>query len=101
MGKIIGILLILVIAVIFGFILNLIIDGIVILLKKLLKKIRLVMGIPYKDEHSNIVVAPEQEESSEQAEHSKHNSNEILQKILSKRKNMPSDIEVNDYEVKE
>lgn len=103
MGKVLGILLLIIAGIIVGFIFNLIIDGIIILFKKLSAKIRIAMGIPFKDE------APK--EATEQAEQPKQNNNDLLQKILSKRKNSTSDVahpadqgvefEVTDYEIKE
>ncbi len=105
MGKFLGILLLIIAGIAVGFIINLIIDLIVILFKKLSKKIRMAMGIPYKEE------PPKEEEAAEQSESPKKNTNDILQKILAKRKNATSDvehpadqeatIEVTDYEIKE
>lgn len=105
MGKILGILLLIICGIIVGLIFNFIIDLIVILFKKLTKKIRMAMGIPYKDE------LPKDEEAPEQVEVPKTNANDLLQKILAKRKNATSDvvhpvdegdkIEVTDYEIKE
>lgn len=105
MGKFIGILLLIIAGIAVGFIINLIIDFIVILFKKLSKKIRMAMGIPYKEEPPKEAV--EQKEP-------KKNNNDLLQKILAKRKNATSDvehpaeqgqnnveIEVTEFEVKE
>ena len=107
MGKFIGILLLIIAGIAVGFIINLIIDFIVILFKKLSKKIRMAMGIPYKEE------APMPEETPEQEQAPKQNNNDLLQKILAKRKNAASDVEhpaeqeqknadveVTEYEVK-
>ena len=109
MGKILGVILLLIICLAVGFLINLVIDGLVILLKKLGKKIRFAMGIPFKEEQKNDLQVSDEAPSEE--EKTKNNPNDILQKILAKRKNAASDVEhpvcddtiveVTDYEIKE
>ena len=84
MGKIFGILILIICGILLGFVFNLIIDLIVLGFKKLSKKIRLAMGVPYKDE------APKDVESSSDEE-PKHDTNAMLQKILAKRQNSSDD----------
>lgn len=99
MAKFLGILLLILAGVIVGFIINFIIDGIVILFKKLGAKIRLALGLPVVVDAPKEEAAPEQEAPKEDA--AKKSNNDILQKILAKRKNATSDVEHPDFVVED
>ena len=108
MSKILSIILTALIIAVILFVANLFSDLLFILYKKASKKIRTALGLPVKEEPKN-----EEAPSDEEPVVSKNTnlSNEILKKILSKRKNSTSDvehpaeaqdyIEVEDYEIKE
>ena len=109
MSKILSFIILVLIVAVIIFIANLFSDLLFILYKKISKKIRSALGLPVKEEPKKDEV-PSDETSSEE-EKSKNNTNDILQKILAKRKNSTSDvvhpddqqfeIEVTDYEIKE
>ena len=109
MSKIFSFIILALIVAAVIFIANLFSDLLFILYKKISKKIRFALGLPVKDELNKEEV-PSDETPSEE-EKPKNNTNDILQKILAKRKNSTSDvehpddqqfeIEVTDYEIKE
>ena len=109
MSKILSIILTALIIAVILFVANLFSDFLFILYKKASKKIRAALGLPVKDEPKNEESSSDEESAS--ANSSKNAANDILQKILAKRKNATSDvehpaeaqdyIEVEDYEIKE
>lgn len=109
MDKFISFIFIALIILVFIFVINFISDLLVILFKKLFKKIRSSLGLPNKEEVKKEVSFSDETPSKE--EKSKNNTNDLLQKILAKRKNLtvdvehpadePPTIEVKDYEIKE
>lgn len=109
MSKILSIILTALIVAVILFIANLFSDLLFILYKKASKKIRAALGLPVKEEPTK--EEPVSDETPFEEEKTKINANDILQKILTKRKNSTSDvehpveahdyIEVEDYEIKE
>lgn len=109
MSKILSIILTALIVAVILFVANLFSDLLFILYKKASKKIRAALGLPVKDEPKK--EEPSSDEESASSNSSKNAANDILQKILAKRKNATSDvehpddqqfeIEVTDYEIKE
>ena len=112
MSKILSFIILALIVAAIIFIANLFSDLLFILYKKISKKIRSALGLPVKEEPKKDEV-PSDETPSEE-EKPKNNTNDILQKLLAKRKNATSDveqpaeqgqnndeIEVTEFEVKE
>ena len=85
MSKILSIILIALIVAVILFVANLFSDLLFILYKKASKKIRAALGLPVKDEPKN--EEPSSDEESASSNSSKNAANDILQKILAKRKN--------------
>ena len=109
MSKILSFIILALIVAAIIFLANLFSDLLFILYKKTSKKIRSALGLPVKDEPKD--EEPSSDETLSEEEKPKNNTNDILQKILAKRKNATSDvehpddqqfeIEVTDYEIKE